>query len=80
MFYSDRTSFQNTPDRIQHRTLAAGGVQRQARSSLVGETTQTRRDWWIGVVTIALALLAHAVIPQYVPRYEWRHDQSLAQG
>lgn len=33
----------------------------------------TRRDWWIGIGVIGLALLAHAVIPQYVPRYEWQH-------
>lgn len=28
----------------------------------------TRRDWWIGVGLIVLALLAHALLP----RYEWR--------
>ena len=27
----------------------------------------TRRDWWIGVAVIALAILLHAA----VPRYEW---------
>ena len=34
----------------------------------------TRRDWWIGVGVIVVALLGHALIPQYVPRYEWRHE------
>ncbi len=28
----------------------------------------TRRDWWIGVGAVVLALLVHAT----VPRYEWR--------
>ena len=28
----------------------------------------TRRDWWIGITLVALALLAHAALP----RYEWR--------
>jgi hypothetical protein len=28
----------------------------------------TRRDWWLGILVLALALLAHAAIP----RYEWR--------
>ena len=27
----------------------------------------TRRDWWLGVTLVVLALLAHAL----VPRYEW---------
>lgn len=33
----------------------------------------TRRDWWIGITAIVLALLLHAVVPQYLPRYEWRN-------
>jgi hypothetical protein len=28
----------------------------------------TRRDWWLGVLTIVAALFFHAVFP----RYEWR--------
>lgn len=28
----------------------------------------TRRDWWIGIAVIVLALLVHAL----VPRYDWR--------
>lgn len=34
----------------------------------------TRRDWWFGVVVVGFALLAHALIPQYLPRYEWRQQ------
>lgn len=29
----------------------------------------TRRDWWLGVALIVLAILVHAA----VPRYEWRN-------
>jgi hypothetical protein len=29
----------------------------------------TRRDWWLGVLVLTLALLIHAAWP----RYEWRH-------
>jgi hypothetical protein len=32
----------------------------------------TRRDWWLGVVLLTLALLAHAAIP----RYEWHGGTS----
>ena len=32
-----------------------------------------RRDWWIGVGLLVLALLAHAILPSYLPRYDWRH-------
>ena len=28
----------------------------------------TRRDWWLGVLVVVLALLVHAGLP----RYEWR--------
>ena len=31
--------------------------------------TASRRDWYIGVAILVLALLFHAA----VPRYEWRH-------
>ena len=27
--------------------------------------TMTRRDWWIGVVLLVLAILAHALIPRF---------------
>jgi hypothetical protein len=30
----------------------------------------TRRDWWIGVLLVALALLGHAAMP----RYQWQHQ------
>ena len=30
----------------------------------------TRRDWWLGVSAIVLAMILHAA----VPRYEWRHQ------
>ena len=30
----------------------------------------TRRDWWIGVGLIVMALLAYAVAPRYLPRYQ----------
>jgi len=29
----------------------------------------TRRDWWLGVAAVVLALLAHAAFP----RYDWRN-------
>lgn len=29
----------------------------------------TRRDWWMGILLLAAAVLAHALIP----RYEWRN-------
>jgi hypothetical protein len=32
----------------------------------------TRRDWWLGIAAVVLALLVHAA----VPRYDWR----IAQG
>src|SRR5687768_15773279 len=35
---------------------------------VVNEAHMTRRDWWIGVVLIVVALLLHAALP----RYEWR--------
>ena len=38
----------------------------------------TRRDWWIGVWVIVLALLAHAIIPQYLPRYEYQYLREAA--
>ena len=28
----------------------------------------TRRDWWVGIVVLALAIVLHAA----VPRYDWR--------
>ena len=28
----------------------------------------TRRDWWLGIVVLAFAIVLHAA----VPRYEWR--------
>lgn len=31
----------------------------------------TRRDWWLGIALVVLALLTHAA----VPRYEWTHVQ-----
>lgn len=31
----------------------------------------TRTDWWLGVVLLVAALLAHAAFP----RYEWTHQQ-----
>lgn len=37
----------------------------------------TRRDWWIGVWMVVLALLAHAIIPQFFPRYEYQHIGGL---
>ena len=30
----------------------------------------SRRDWWIGIVLVVLAILVHAL----VPRYEYQHD------
>jgi len=33
----------------------------------------TRRDWWIGVILIVLALLLHAA----VPRYTYTHAAGL---
>ena len=30
----------------------------------------SRREWWIGVVLVVLAILVHAL----VPRYEYQHD------
>lgn len=36
----------------------------------------TRRDWWIGVLLIVLAVLAHAL----VPRYEYRNFGEFAPG
>ena len=30
----------------------------------------SRREWWIGVVLVVLAVLAHAL----VPRYEYQHS------
>ena len=44
---------------------SAGGIPSPGRGL-------ARRDWWIGVGLIVLTLLAHAVIPQYLPRYEFR--------
>lgn len=38
----------------------------------------TRRDWWIGVALIVLALVAHAVVPLYVPRYRWQHQDGIS--
>ena len=32
----------------------------------------TRLDWWIGVVLVVLAILAH----ELVPRYEYQHESS----
>lgn len=32
-----------------------------------------RRDWWIGVAAIVLAILIHALIP----RYEWRQQDQV---
>jgi hypothetical protein len=34
----------------------------------INEVHMTRRDWWIGIMLIVVALLLHAA----VPRYEWR--------
>ena len=34
----------------------------------------TKRDWWIGVGAVVLALLVHA----WVPRYEWRTPEYAA--
>jgi hypothetical protein len=31
----------------------------------------TKREWWIGVGVVALAIVIHAA----VPRYTWRHDR-----
>jgi hypothetical protein len=28
----------------------------------------TRRDWWLGVAVLAIAIMVHAILP----RYEWR--------
>jgi hypothetical protein len=27
--------------------------------------TITRRDWWLGVAVVALALVLHAIVPRY---------------
>ncbi len=32
------------------------------------QTSMTRRDWWLGVVAVVLAILVHAAIP----RYRWQ--------
>ncbi len=31
----------------------------------------TRRDWWLGIALLTVALLLHATIPACVPRYEY---------
>jgi hypothetical protein len=63
--------FRTRPIGYNIRRLGDGAATR-----LVPGFHMTRRDWWIGVGVIALALMAHAVIPQYVPRYEWRHESA----
>lgn len=41
-------------------------VYRYAYQSLMeSSASMTRRDWWIGVVLIVLALVLHAAIPRY---------------
>ena len=37
----------------------------------------TRHDWWLGIGAIVLTLLVHAIIPQYLPRYDWRHQGNV---
>lgn len=34
----------------------------------------TRRDWWLGIMLVASAILLHALIP----RYDWRHVDGAA--
>jgi hypothetical protein len=34
----------------------------------------TRRDWWLGVTAIVLAVFVHAA----VPRYQWQHMAGAA--
>lgn len=36
--------------------------------------TMTRRDWWLGISAIVIAVLLHAS----VPRYEWRQFSDRA--
>ena len=33
----------------------------------------TRRDWWIGIAVLVLAILVHAAFP----RYEWRQGPGV---
>jgi len=37
----------------------------------------SKRDWWLGVILIVFALLVHATVPRYFPRYEFRQSQGL---
>lgn len=38
--------------------------------------TVTRRDWWLGVAGLVLALLAHAAFP----RYDWSPQRGGGEG
>jgi hypothetical protein len=52
----------------------SNGEMISVRPSSTGRAASiTRRDWWIGVTVVAVAILAHALFP----RYQWRDFRGM---
>jgi hypothetical protein len=73
----ERSRIAGSTDSVGHRRIVAQDKKAIKKKTSVLEhaltnserQNMTRRDWWLGVALILVALVGHAVFPRYDVRY-----------